>query len=73
MTAAELHDAAARLVGQRIEQGLGERVDGATLARIVSLLVTSTREATKTPGFLDPSVFVNSVEGGGDAPASTTA
>jgi hypothetical protein len=48
MTAAELHDAAARLVGQRVEQGLGERVDGGTLARIASLLAM-TPTTTKTP------------------------
>ena len=70
MTAAELHTAAARLVGQRIEQGLSERVDGATLARIASLLATSTPETTKTPG--QASVFV-SAEDGRDATAASTA
>jgi hypothetical protein len=39
MTADELHTAAARLVAQRVEQGLTEKVaERGTLARIVSLL-----------------------------------
>jgi hypothetical protein len=71
MTAAELHDAAARLVGQRIEQGLGERVDGATLARIASLLATPPAGTTKTPGDHRPSAFIK--EGGRASATSNTA
>jgi hypothetical protein len=71
MTAVELHDAAARLVGQRIEQGLGDHVDGATLARIASLLATSTPATTKTPGDHRPSVFIK--EGGRASATSNTA
>lgn len=72
MTASELHAAAVRLVATRTAQGLGERVvDRATLARIAALIGEIAPTTTKTPSGR-PSVFISSVEGGGDAPASTS-
>jgi hypothetical protein len=71
--AEELHVAAERLVGQRIEQGFGERVDRATLARIAVLIGELPPETTKTPGHLVPSVFISSGVEDGHAAASTPA
>jgi hypothetical protein len=68
MTTAELHTAAARLVGQRVEQGLGERVDRATLARIAALIGEIAPTTTKTPSGR-PSVFI-SEDGNVSAPST---